>query len=185
MSHSRVSLGPHCNSLHHERCGKADPGDRGGEVRPRARARPAGRASPPDFPRAPSSHFGFLPPTATSLLLSPAPGGGKLEPLPSRGFQAPRVSLLSHRGGESHRRDLVLPKQRAAGLPVAPPRGEAASRPIARALGSLAPGWRPLLALDRWRLPSFTFGSHKTWAFTCPEATGDAHAATCWAAEGN
>lgn len=52
MSHNRVSLGPHCNSLHHERCGKADSGNRGGEVRPRARARPAGRASPPASPRA-------------------------------------------------------------------------------------------------------------------------------------
>lgn len=44
MSHSRVSLGRHCNSLHHERCGKAASGTEVGKCVQGPRPAPACRA---------------------------------------------------------------------------------------------------------------------------------------------
>lgn len=132
MSHSRVSLGPHCNSLHHERCGKADSGNRGGRC---VQGPAPGLQGAPLLllPRAPSSHFGFLPPSNKSFV---EPGVRRRETriLPSRGFQAPAVELLSHRGGESDQRDLLLPQHHAAGHLVAPPCLVPESQPIARLL---------------------------------------------------
>lgn len=117
------------------------------------------------LPRAPSSHFGFLPPSNKSFV---EPGARRRETrtLPSRGFQAPVVELLSHRGGESLRRDLSLPLHHAAGHLVAPPcrvPGEPANR---SAPLKPAPGWRPLLDVNRWRPPTFPFGFHKTCVFS-------------------
>lgn len=186
MSHSRVSLGPHCNSLHHERCGKGRLGEPrwGGASKG---PRPACRARL--FACFPARHLPTLASSgpATSLLLSQAPGGGKLEPLPSRGFQASLVQLLIHGAGVggSHQWDLVLPEHHAVGHLVAPPCGVPGEPANRSAPLKPAPGWRPLLDLNRRRLPSFTFGFPETCVFTRLEATGDAQAVTCLAAKGN
>lgn len=152
----------------------------GGASRARARPRPAGRASRP-APASPRAIFPlWLSPRAraTSLLLSQAPGGGKLEPLSSRRFQQVPLAFgrLSPRGG-------ITP-----GAPRAPqaarsrsPHGSSLPCTCERANRSApskpAPGWRPLLDLNRPRLLSFTFESHDWYLYgsrgarlgrTCP-----------------
>lgn len=156
----------------------------GGASRARARLRPAGLASRP-APASPRAIFPlWLSPRAraTSLLLSQALGGGKLEPLPSRRFQQAPLAFgrLSPCGG-------ITP-----GAPRAPqaarsrsPHGSSLRCTCERANRSApskpAPGWRPLPDSNRPPLPSFTFEFHywclhggrvARWGRTCHLPTG-------------
>lgn len=143
-----------------------------------------GRCARGPLPRAPSSHLGFLSPgPATSLLLSQARGGGKLEPLPSRRLQGTpglwNSAVTAGGGGDDTSGAACSPnpaRQVTSGLPHST--GPAAGQPIAiaRPPSKPDPGCQPLLHLNRWHLPGCTFEFHDgCWHGPCGPQTRTRH----------
>lgn len=185
MSHSRVSLGRHCNSLHHERCGKAASGTEVGRCVQGPRPAPACRARLSAGACFSARHLptlAFSSGPSNKSFVEPGPRRREtrtpvLKALPAG---TPRLWKAESRGG-------ITP-----GAPRAPqaarsrsPHGSSLPCTCERANRSApskpAPGWRPLLDLNRPRLLSFTFESHDWYLYggrgarlgsTCPLPSG-------------